>query len=44
MTDHRKKPRRGISEQGFESQRGVHQAEGVVVEGGEFHALSVPVK
>lgn len=44
MTDRRKKPRRGISEQGFESKRGVHQAEGVVVEGGEFHVLSVPVK
>lgn len=37
-------PGRGIFELGFESRRGVHQAEKVEVRGGKFHILSVPVK
>lgn len=43
-TDFREKTRRGIFELGFESRRGVYQAEKLAVGGGEFHTCSVPVK
>lgn len=43
LTDFGQRPRRRIFELGFESRRGVYQAEEMVVRGGQF-TIFVPIK